>query len=122
MKQQVTFPLPQVVSINSFYNMHWARRKELKDDLRMYTLLIFQENLVPVQKFPVILDWTFSFKRRKFDIINCAAMAKILEDLLVEHKILPNDTHKYVCEHRLRVSDEKPQANVKIALTISDKI
>lgn len=93
-------PLPQKVSTNAIYSgMHWTKRKKIAD--------VYHRALLPHRTkramLPAHLLFTFTFKSRQLDCSNCSMMVKMLEDGMVQHKILPGDTPKYVNAITIRV-------------------
>lgn len=83
--------------------MHWAKRKKIVD--------AYHRALLPHRAkrclLPTHLLFTFTFKGRLLDCTNCVFMAKCLEDGMVKHKILPDDTPEYVSAITIRVQKGK---------------
>lgn len=82
-------------SSNKIYaGMHWIRRKKLKDSYLWLTKGPFSR-LKPVKE-KVNLQFDFFWGVRPLDSSNCSFMAKMIEDCLVAHGILENDTINHV--------------------------
>lgn len=108
------------VSSNEIYaGKHWTARKKLKDSYLWLTVGPFKK-LNPVRE-KVDLDFKFYWGSRALDSSNCSYLCKVLEDCLVHHKILQDDTIKFVG----KVSMESFKSNSKdqdyCVLTIIDK-
>jgi hypothetical protein len=89
----ISIPIPEKVSTNDIYRgMHWSKRKRLADE--------FHEALIEYRlvrfSLPASLLFTFTFKGKLLDCSNCTFMAKMLEDAMVQWKIIPDDTPDYV--------------------------
>ena len=85
------------VSSNKIYaGMHWRNRAKMKEN---YKLLLYNDliKIKPI-KHKVNLDFKFYWKGKALDSSNCSYMAKMIEDCLVERKILSNDSIKEVGE------------------------
>lgn len=94
MIQSVTIPLPYKLSTNDIYaGIHWSVRAKYKDMMR-WTLITSIAKIKPVEQ--CVLKFAFFFKNKPLDCSNCTFMAKMIEDCLVEHKILKDDSPKYV--------------------------
>lgn len=96
----ISMPLPQKVSTNAIYSgMHWSKRKRIADT--------YHRALLPhrTKRFllPAHLLFTFTFKGKLLDCSNCSMMTKMLEDGMVQYKILPDDTPQYVPAITIRV-------------------
>ncbi len=90
----ISFSLPQKVSLNAIYaGLHWSKRAELAD---LYHREILPFRKLKIDAFPVALHYTFTFRNRPLDSSNCAFLAKMIEDGLVAHAILPDDSMEYV--------------------------
>ncbi len=85
-------PIPEKVSANSIYSqsMHWSKRKKLAD-LYHRSLLPYR-NIKSDLEYPVDVSYDFTFKNKPLDCSNCGLMAKLIEDGLVQYKILRGDT------------------------------
>jgi len=90
----IQFPLPEKVSTNKIYaGMHWAKRKKLAD---LYHKSLLQFKGKKATDYPVNINYIFTFKSKPLDTTNCTFMAKLLEDGLVQHEILIDDSPEYV--------------------------
>ena len=82
------------VSSNKIYaGMHWTARKRLKDNYLMITSPF--KRMCPIDE-KVDLDFKFYFTKNVLDSSNCSFLAKMLEDCLVHHGVLKDDSIKYV--------------------------
>lgn len=117
MKQQVVIDLPYKVSTNKIYstNCHWTVRAKYKDMMR-WALITSISKLKPITKGNLIFD--FNFKNKPLDCSNCSFMAKMIEDVLVEHNILEDDSPKYI--KKITIISQKAKKNVCI-LTLEEE-
>lgn len=110
MIQSVTIPLPYKVSTNAIYTgVHWRVRAKYKDMMR-WTLITCISRLKPVKSCK--LRFEFSFKQKPLDCSNCSFMAKMIEDCLVEHKIIKNDSPQYVTKIALTSAKGKDEVTL----------
>lgn len=115
MKQTVEIPLPYKISTNRIYaGSHWSERKRLKDLMR-WALVPVITSIKPIPKG--ILTFDFQFKLRPLDCSNCSFMAKMIEDVLVEHHKIIDDTPK--CVEKIIISSTKGAKDLCI-LTLED--
>jgi hypothetical protein len=85
--------LPKI-SLNKWYSgSHWSERKRIKDN---YKLIIISQLKPPFWPFKAnksyLVHYSFFFKGSPLDATNCAAMVKLIEDVLFEddnYKIIP---------------------------------
>jgi protocatechuate 3,4-dioxygenase beta subunit len=68
--------------------------------------------------FPASTHYHFKIKGRGLDISNYAYMQKLLEDSLVAHGVLPDDTPKYVGELRITAEKAPKGAQDEVVVTI----
>ena len=66
------------VSLNTYINWSWHKRKPFKDTLRILLKGAFKEQL----NGGYTLDFIFHFKGRKLDTVNAFHYAKIFEDAI----------------------------------------
>lgn len=100
MIQAITIPLPYKMSTNRIYaGLHWAVRKKYKDMMR-WALITSIGRLKPVKEGKITFE--FGFVNKPLDCSNCSFMAKMIEDVLVEHHILIDDSPKYIKEITIR--------------------
>lgn len=103
------------ISSNKIYaGEHWRKRKKLKDN---YLFLTNSFKTLPKLDFKVNLYFSFYFKKNALDSSNCFYMAKILEDCLVHHQVLQDDTVKYVGQ----VSCESKKGNKDYCVITIDR-
>lgn len=82
-------------SANQIYSgVHWSKRKKIKDAYLFLTRAPFAK-LKKIEG-KVDLQFDFFWSGRALDSSNCFFMAKMIEDCLVEHGILQDDTTKFV--------------------------
>lgn len=114
---ELSITLPEKVSLNKIYaGVHWRVRAEWAD-------LYHQEfwpvkGKIKVMQYPVVITYNFFFKAKPLDSLNCAMMAKMLEDGMVAVGILEGDEPKYVAESRLTSKIEKGLKQDKVLVTI----
>lgn len=90
----ITIPLPEKVSTNQIYaGMHWSKRKKLSD---LYHQSLIEHRQKKVEEYPVEITYIFNFKSKPLDTTNCTFMVKMLEDGLIAHGILKDDTPDHV--------------------------
>lgn len=75
------FDLPKV-SFNVYNHLHWAKKKQLKDIVRMLVTVAYKGEI----KERYNLDFIFYFKGRRLDRVNVFHFVKIIED-----KLFPQD-------------------------------
>lgn len=90
--------LPKI-SLNQWYSgNHWSKRKEIKDLYRLIIKNQFKSILSKDNYYQVYYD--FRFKNKPLDASNCAAMVKLIEDIIFE-----NDNYKTI--HFVGISSSK---------------
>jgi hypothetical protein len=94
MQQIIIKDLPKVSSNKIYAGTHWTKRNKLKESYLWITKGPFSK-LKPVESL-CDLTFEFYFVKNALDSSNCGYMAKMLEDCLVECKILQGDTIKHV--------------------------
>lgn len=110
--QTITIPLPYKVSTNAIYEgVHWSKRAKYKDMTRWAMLPVIAQ-LKPVKSCSMLFE--FFFKKKPLDCSNCSFMAKMIEDCLVEHKIVKDDSPQYVTSITLTSS----RGNDEVILTL----
>ena len=110
MIQIVEIPMPYKMSTNRIYaGIHWAVRAKYKDMMR-WALITSIAKLKPIKEGKLTFD--FGFKNKPLDCSNCTFMAKMIEDVLVEHHILIDDSPKYVKE--ITIKSTKASSDVCI--------
>lgn len=94
-EQVLILDIIKKISTNQIYSgIHWAKRKEIKDLYKDYCR--FNIKLEKVVSYPARLVYEFNFKRNPLDTLNCAYMAKMIEDCLVEFGIIENDDPAHI--------------------------
>lgn len=68
------------LSFNVYKNMHWAKQKKFKDDLRALVM----SSTTKTFKGGYSLSFNFEFKGKRLDTINVFHYCKIIEDKLFE--------------------------------------
>lgn len=68
------------LSFNKYNHLHWAKKKEFKDGLRMLIASSTKKKI----KGNYNLDFMFYFKGRRLDRVNVFHFAKIIEDYLFQ--------------------------------------
>lgn len=87
------FDLPKISTNKIYAGVHWRQRKQQKDQYLILTNSF--KKLDKIEK-KIELEFIFYFKSRALDSSNCSYMGKLLEDCLVAHGVLQDDTIKYV--------------------------
>lgn len=85
--------LPKISTNQIYAGVHWTKRNKHKQDFILLTNGM--KRLQPVEGV-VDLDFVFTFKKNALDSSNCSYVVKLLEDCLVHHGILKDDTIKFV--------------------------
>ena len=105
MEVDVRIEIPIVApSLNQWYaGAHWSKRKKVADQWHEEIWIACKQYQVePLTEFPVIISTKTYFKtKRQRDVSNCFTTNKLAEDGLVKAGILPDDTPKFVCGHRV---------------------
>lgn len=84
------------ISTNKIYEgIHWGQRKTLKDRFLDTTQRVC-DPIESVQSYPVEIWYRFIFVSRPLDTLNCAYMAKIIEDCFRSLGIIEDDDLKCV--------------------------
>ncbi len=87
--------IPEKVSLNKVYaGIHWRKRQELAQLYHEELLEI--KGKIKVSQYPVHITYDFHFTGNALDTLNCALMAKMLEDGLVGIKAMEDDSPDYV--------------------------
>ena len=68
------------MSFNVYKNLHWAKQKAFKDNLRILVMSTTSKQF----KGGYSLNFTFEFKGKRLDTINVFHYCKIIEDKLFE--------------------------------------
>lgn len=84
-------------STNKIYaGTHWTERKNIKDSIASIVFGLCRPIQTP-DAYPVELRYRFLFRAtRALDTLNCAAVAKMVEDAFRAVGILKDDSPKYV--------------------------
>lgn len=87
--------IPEKVSMNKIYGgIHWKARKQLADVYHSEFLEL--KGKVKITEYPIIIHYDWHFVNNPLDTLNCAYMAKMLEDGMVHAGILEDDSTKFV--------------------------
>lgn len=102
----INIPIPEKVTANKIYSgMHWTKRAKLATLYHNYFL-----GEKPYKgEYPIKITYHFIFKSRALDTTNCFFMAKLLEDGLVQNKVIPDDHHWIV--HKTIITSRKGDAD-----------
>ncbi len=76
----VLYDLPKVSLNHLFARMHWTKRNKLINECKW----IVRSQTDKKFNLPCTVSYIFTFKSNPLDCSNCAAMIKILEDILFE--------------------------------------
>lgn len=119
MRQVVKVPMEikaKVWSTNQIYaGKHWSVRAGLKADMLLRTKSLFSK--IPKVSTPCQIEFNF-FNSTIRDVDNHSFLMKVLIDCLVAHKVIADDTSKYLTKVSLQVSKEPSFTGV--AIRISD--
>lgn len=110
MKEILRIKIPMVsCSLNSWYAQnHWSKRDKHKKLWRGHFQLI-KQSIKPIQasNFPVIVETISHFKdNRRRDPDNYICANKLICDSLVEIGVLPDDSYKYISQHRCSIGEK----------------
>ena len=100
-----TIPLTQGLkqSTNKFYaGTHWTKRKELKNGFLGNVARVCKK-LEQIDSYPIQIRYRFIFETRALDTLNCAIMAKCIEDALVSIRVLKEDDPAHVARTIIEV-------------------
>ena len=111
--------LPCKVSTNVFYNMHFHKRHDLKQEF--YTAVLYaarKAKIAPITHYPVNVTYSFTLPGRALDTLNLGAMAKMVEDGLRHAGVLKDDSPLFVSQITLsqRVAKKK-ECVVEVLIT-----
>lgn len=98
--------VPEKISLNRIYSgVHWNTRREWADDYHehIWALQIKQK----ITKYPVKIRYIFTFANAPLDTLNCALMAKMIEDGLKREGVIVEDNWKNVNEASIRTQKHK---------------
>lgn len=108
------------VSANQYYaGRHFSVRKKHKDGYKIITNGF--KNYKPIDCM-VDISIEFFYKTRALDSSNNSAMFKMIEDCLVEHGVLKDDTIKYVGWVSMKSTKDKTANNDYAVITIKKTV
>jgi len=87
------------LSFNVYKNMHWAKQKEFKDNLRLLVMSSTKKSF----KGGYTINFTFEFKGKRLDTINVFHYCKIIEDKLFEQ----DKDNRQICVNVLKGKENK---------------
>lgn len=106
-------PIPQKISTNKIYaGMHFRSRKKIVD---LYHNYFIDQKGKTIEHYPVDITYIFTFKTRPLDSLNTAFMAKMIEDSLIKHGVLQDDTPEFV-ESSTLISKKGEKDEVEIII------
>lgn len=94
---------------------HW-KRTELKN--LYHGEMLELKGKLKVAKYPVIIVYDFHFVKKPLDSLNCAMMAKMVEDGMVHAEVLEDDSADFVKESCLKTQKSKQFKNDTVLITI----
>lgn len=116
MKFFIPFTLPslnEVIEANKRNKYAGAKMKrEIQDGIDM---VIMASKLSPVD-YPVVIELTWQEPNNRRDVDNIQSSKKFILDALVEMKILPNDTRKWVTQIYDTVTTDKEHPGVWVLI------
>lgn len=103
------------VSTNKIYaGIHWTKRKESADAIHSVATG-FCRPIKRVESYPVEIIYRFVFTSRSLDTLNCAYMAKCIEDAFRAIGILEDDSPSYVARTIIEsVAESKTKDRTKV--------
>lgn len=91
------------VSTNQIYaGIHWSKRKQIKDGIASVTQG-FCRPVRACESYPVAIGYRFIFGSKPLDTLNCAFMAKCIEDAFRAIGILEDDDVAHVASSFIEV-------------------
>jgi len=91
-------------STNKIYaGVHWGKRKKYKDDI--HDLVLEYCHPVKINGYPVSIEYYFDFVGNGLDTLNCAFMAKCVEDSFRAMGMLDDDDPPHVAESIIKVTE-----------------
>ena len=120
--KSVTFKIPmKLPSYNQWTNVHWAKRKRMKDEWEQYFFaLLVQRNVKDELQPPIRIDIVAAFKdarRRDIDNFSSCPALKGIQDALVHAGVIPDDSTRYVRARTVEVITGADADYVTITLT-----
>lgn len=116
MKFFIPFTLPslnEVIEANRKNKYSGAKlKREIQDGIDM---VIMASNLSPVD-YPVVIELAWQEPNNKRDVDNIQSSKKFILDALVEMKILPNDTRRWVTQVHDTVITDKEHPGVMVEI------
>lgn len=113
----IEITIPEKVSLNKVYaGVHWRTRQEWADLYHGELLEI--KGKLKVGKYPVEIFYDFHFTKNPLDSLNCAMMAKMIEDGMVGAGVLVDDDPKYVVESHLKTQKSDKYEHDTVVVTI----
>lgn len=111
--------LPKKISLNKIYaGVHWATRQKLAD---IFHSEFLDKKSLKITEYPVEILYDFYFLKQPLDTLNCAYMAKMLEDGMVRNGILKGDEPNYVTSSTLMSQKSKKYPNDTVIIRIIAK-
>ena len=108
--------LPKKVSTNKIYaGRHWGYRYEIAK--------LYHESMLPyrfeqVDQYPVRISYDFYFRSKALDTLNCAFMAKCVEDGMASLGVLQGDGPKFVRACSISTQKAARGENDHVVITI----
>lgn len=95
--QEVTVILPEKLSTNKIYRMHFTEKNSFQQAVNIAVKEAVQKQKIkPIKEYPVICVYVFYITGKYLDILNLGGMAKAVEDGLRYAKIFKDDSKKYI--------------------------
>jgi hypothetical protein len=92
-KDKMKFSLNKI-----WWGWPWSQwlRKDKRDMWHEVIDEVIDEYKLKKINYPIEIEFIFYWKSRYLDCSNCTPMVKLIEDWLVENKILTDDTNEYI--------------------------
>lgn len=110
-----TIPIVEKISNNKLRTVHWGTRNSITKKYREAVLKVYDEVPMLVAG-PARLIVTFYFYNRPLDCSNCAGMSKMIEDGMVEAKIIQDDNPECIESVTLISKVDKNNPRIEVEL------
>ncbi|MCK5605324.1 hypothetical protein KAR91_25755 [Candidatus Pacearchaeota archaeon] len=109
--QLILKDLPKI-SLNLWYSgTHWSKRKEIKDNYHWLIKSQFKHVFSKDKQYEV--DYVFYFKGAPLDVTNCAAMVKLIEDIIFQ-----DDNWKII--NKITISSRKAKNKQRVEINVTE--
>lgn len=98
--------LPDKVTTNAYYAAHYLKRSNIKQGFKEAAILAAR-NKGKIDEYPINVTYSFHLIGRPVDWVNLSAMAKMIEDGLVQAKVIEDDAPKFISQGMLIYNKSK---------------